>query len=118
MSNIQPTNIPDDVRVLRGIVEVHIKPDGTISSAAFKDTNASVNREDMMSVEDTLKRGTVNSPFVAVGALITGNVRSIETMKVIHTPSRRNSAHSEIQGKKTTAIARKLSGMATVYPQQ
>jgi hypothetical protein len=106
--------IPDESRLFRRINEIHCNGDGTVSSAAFNDSQMSVNWE---RYSDAASAADENSG--AVASLLAGEYRGVEQL-VVHCPTEPdqpfgpNRSHSEVRGKKTKSLRRKLSDMVTI----
>lgn len=78
-----------------------------MSSAAFKDSEASVDRGNYRSVEESLE----NYSNYGLARVLAGDARSLE-QEVVADPELLNPAHALIRGKKSRAIARRLAGRA------
>jgi hypothetical protein len=80
------------------------KPDGTISSQAFRDDQLSVDRGHYRTAEDSL----LNYSSFGLAALVTSSARSLE-QEVVSDPDLLNPAHALVKGHKTKAVAKALA---------
>jgi len=101
-----------DVNLLRGLVKTMVI-DGRVTSAAFKDSECSVDRDDLKKPEETIES---NNNFLGIGQIHHEFPASLNDhhpiefkQEVTHTPNLTNLAHCTIKGKKSPAIARKLA---------
>ena len=92
---------------------IHVKTDGTVSSAAFendKGTNSlSVNWGALASIADTL-RGHDNFGVVI---LIAENIWSADHQDIEHTPNPENQAHCGVIGRKNKRVRQLLARSAS-----
>jgi hypothetical protein len=101
--------VADSEVLLRRIHPTFNRPDGSVSSQAFKDLELSVDRLALLtSAEEALDvwKG------YGLAALDAGDVRRLG-LEVKADPLDDNPAHALILGNKTKAIARRLARMAT-----
>ena len=98
--------VPND-KFLRRIPPLHLKKSGEISSAAFQNTSGtnrmSTNWMKLSSVEDTLK----NCNDFGVASIMAELCWKLN-QKIEWTPIEDNVAHSDIVGRKTESISKKL----------
>lgn len=100
--------VEDPEQLNRRVHPEQVKPDGTVSSAAFKDPEMSVDRAALRRVEETLK---AHDGYGAV-ALIAADARALD-QKVHADPTLLNPAHALVVGKKTGSISKKLAAAST-----
>lgn len=108
-----PASIADEEMLARRIHPNHIKPDGTISSAAFTDDELSVDRSAYRSTEDSLR----DHPDKGLAHFQAGRVRSEPLLRYLELksdPDFTNPAHALVLGKKTRAISRELAKCAQI----
>lgn len=99
-----PNHIDDNENLYRRIHPTFKKPDGSVSSQAFKDPEMSVDRALLRTPEESIA-DYANSGLVSFKAL---TARELE-QDVVYDPILLNPAHSLVIGKKTTSKARKLA---------
>jgi hypothetical protein len=106
--------IPDEALLFRRILLLHRLEDGGISSAAFDDSEMSVNWE---KYSDAAAAADANSTYVV--SLITGDCRALG-QQVIHCPVEPgqpfgpNQAHAEVRGGKKKSLCRKMRDNAII----
>lgn len=98
--------IADVDALYRRIHPLQVK-DGRPSSAAFKDTELSVDLARLT----TLERSFMGYPLHGLASITAGYTRSLE-QTVFHDPLQSNLAHALVKGHKTPGIARKLARSA------
>ena len=103
--------IADEDGLYRRLVTYHIKPDGKVSSAAFKrrdkpDNEISVDLARLTTPQDCLQRA--ERPGFSVGELLAPVPRSLGFL-VRHDPLEENYAHSLIVGPNDDAKCRSLA---------
>lgn len=96
--------IEDADRLYRRIHPVHVKPDGTLSSAAFTDPNMSVDRANLSTPEQTLRE----YPKFGLAAFTAEFARNLE-QEVVSNRLLLNPAHALVNGKKTDRIKRQFA---------
>lgn len=97
-------HIPDEDSLYRRIHPEQLKPNGEISSAAFKGDETSVDWEKYTTPKKTLK-----GFFRHHLASILAGIPRQKGQEVKHNPTEENQAHSLIIGHKTKSISRFLS---------
>ena len=110
--------IADDDLLYRRLAPLHLKPDGTVNSAAFKlrgrpDPQVSVDLARLTTLEVTL--GRAPRPGFGLGTLVAGDPRSLG-LGLRHDPVPSNPAHALIEGQGPNDIqtARRLAEMTRV----
>lgn len=99
-----PLEVTGDEILHRRVHPTFVRPDGSISSQAFRDSEMSVDRAKYSTVEVTL-RGYEN---FGLTALVTSFAREVG-QEVVDDRTMLNLAHALVKGKKTKPIARKLA---------
>lgn len=106
------TAVPDEVRdeeiLHRRVHPTFIRPDGSISSQAFRDEEMSVDRAAFREVEETLA-GYRGYGIAALGAAAARNLGQA----VLADPLPRNPAHALVRGRKSKSTSRKLARAAS-----
>jgi tRNA G18 (ribose-2'-O)-methylase SpoU len=102
------SEVLDSESLHRRIHPSHVKPDGSLSSAAFTAPELSVDRVALRTVAETL----ANHAGYGVAALSTGYVRSLD-QEVRAAPDLLNRAHALVVGRKSKGIQRKIAKSAT-----
>lgn len=115
--------IDDKDELYRRIHPLHVKPDNTISSAAFKGSDSeelSVDLVRLTSLDDVFQRAKrLGRECAGVGLFQVSLARGL-SQEVRHDPLDEaeeggpNPAHSLVVGKKTDPIARKLARASTL----
>lgn len=103
-----PSNIHNEEKLHRRVHPHFIRPDGSVSSGAFTDSEMSVDRTGYRSLEDTLD----GCPDHGCASLETAFARSLE-QEVIAVPELLNPAHAHVSGRKTKSIAKSLARNST-----
>lgn len=105
--------ILNEDELYRPFLDVWLKNDGNISSAAFQNTS----NTDDMSVDlarlTTPKKTVSEYPSCGVASLLAGLARKLD-QQVLNDPIPTNVAHSIVRGKKTKSIRKKLAKGSTV----
>ena len=101
----------DDFLYRRLAPQSHLNPDGTVNSNAYKkdgkpDPEVSIDLSKLTSVGEALSRAP-NGTF-KIGILLAGDARSLG-LRVMHSPTEDNPAHSVIQGNESKANCRLLA---------
>lgn len=99
-----PSTVSDDEKLYRHINPLHIKDDGTVTSAAFTDSEMSVDRAKYRELAESLE----SHPGWGCASFEAAFARSLK-QEVISIPELLNPAHAHVVGKKTKSIARKLA---------
>lgn len=107
LSSSIPNCIEDSEPLHRRIHPSQVKRDGQISSAAFKDPEASVDRGRYRSVQQSLE----NYPEHGLARIHADEARSLG-QDVVADPELLNPAHALIRGRKPRKIARALAERA------
>ena len=117
--------IQDTEELYRRIHPYHIKPDGTVSSAAFKGGDSyelSVELARLTTPEETVQRGRqLGRECVGLAILMAGQAREL-SQEVRHdplgpdAPGGPNPAHALIIGQKTEPIAKQLARSCRFFP--
>jgi len=102
-----PTDIADTEPLHRRIHPNFVKPDGSISSQAFRDPELSVDRGRYWNIEKTLHGYQGHG----IAALITAFARQ-HGQEVVAAPELLNPAHALVKGHKTKALAREFARSA------
>lgn len=110
--------ILDTDELYRRIHPNHLKPDGTVSSAAFKGSDSyelSVDLGQLTTPEETFNRAEhLHRECIGVASLFAGQARGL-SQEVVHKPLEEhdvggpNPAHTLIIGQKTEPVAKRLS---------
>jgi hypothetical protein len=104
-------NIPDDIAdteaLNRRIHPDFVRPDGSVSSQAFTDTELSVDRAMYWDVSETLR----GYDGYGVASIITSFARGLR-QEVVADKLLLNPAHALVKGKKSKSIARALARSA------
>jgi len=104
-------NIPDDIADIEALNRrIHpdfVRPDGSVSSQAFTDTELSVDRAMYWDVSETLR----GYDGYGVASIITSFARGLQ-QEVVANKLRLNPAHALVKGKKSKSIARALARSA------
>jgi hypothetical protein len=91
----------------------HIRPDGSLSSAAFQNTSntddMSVNLAKLTTLEETIS----GFPDFGVASFLAGLARELD-QQVLHDPIPDNGAHSIVRGKKSKRIKKRLALGSTI----
>lgn len=98
------TDIPDEVDLYRRIHPNHVKDDGSISSAAFKDHEMSCDDSRHCCASDTAGRGKC----IGVANFQAGMARSLD-QTVEADPELDNAAHCIVRGNKNRAVAKRFA---------
>ncbi|MCK4815888.1 hypothetical protein KA005_08960 [bacterium] len=105
--------ILNEDELYRRFLDVWLKDDGSISSAAFQNTS----HTDEMSVDlarlTTPEKTVSQYPTCGVAGFLAGLARKLE-QRVLHDPIPGNIAHSKVKGQKTKGIRKKLAKGSTV----
>ena len=105
--------ILNEDELYRRFLDVWLKDDGSISSAAFQNTS----HTDEMSVDlarlTTPEKTVSQYPTCGVAGFLAGLARKLE-QRVLHDPIPGNIAHSKVKGQKTRGIRKKLAKGSTV----
>lgn len=101
------TEVTDNEVLHRRVHPTHVKPDGSVSSAAFTDDELSVDRASLRTPEVTLE-GRRNYGIVS---LVVGEVRSLK-QEVRADPTLLNPAHALVLGHKPKSLQRQLARSA------
>jgi hypothetical protein len=110
-ADAKPVSIPHDIRddetLHRRIHPTHVKPDGSVSSQAFRDAEMSVDRAAYRSTAATLHgySGYGISAFLARFARQQGQIVRAE-------PELLNPAHALVEGTKSKSVARAFARSA------
>jgi hypothetical protein len=99
-----PLEVADDEILHRRVHPTFVKPDGSVSSQAFRDSGMSVDRAKYSTVEETL-RGYEDC---GLAALLTSFAREVG-QEVADDRAPLNLAHALVMGKKTKSIAKRLA---------
>ena len=99
--------IADVDDLYRRIHPLQVKEDGSLSSAAFKDAEMSVDVARLTTPQQSLS-GYVSHGLVSITA---GHARSLR-QEVFHAPLETNPAHALVKGRKTDSIAKNLARSA------
>ena len=106
------TPVPDEVRdqeiLHRRVHPTFFRPDGSISSQAFRDDEMSVDRAAFRRVEETLA-GYGGYGIAALGTTTARNLGQ----RVLADPLPLNPAHALVRGRKTKSISRRLARSAS-----
>lgn len=100
--------ILNEDKLYRRILDVWLKEDGSISSAAFQNTS---NTDDMsvgLARLTTPEKTVSEYPSCGVASLLAWLARKLR-QQVLHDPIPTNVAHSTVRGKKTGSIKKKLA---------
>lgn len=113
-----PRSLRDDDEFYRAInPDVHLKPNGTLSSAAFcNSTNTnelSVDWAELSTPAQTVGRFP-NWPAGKCVASVTAETCSVHNQSIEYSPTRKNPAHSGIIGNKTASTRKKLARAANL----
>ncbi len=104
--------ILNEDELYRRFLDVYLKYDGSISSAAFHNTS----NTDDMSVDlarlTTPEKTVSEYPGLGVASFLAGLARKLK-QQVLHDPIPTNIAHSTVRGKKTRSISKKLAEGST-----
>jgi hypothetical protein len=105
--------ILNEDQLYRRFLDVWLKDDGSVSSAAFQNTShtdeMSVDLAKLTSPEITVSK----YPTFGVAGFLAGLARKLQ-QRVLHDPIPENIAHSNVKGQKTKGIRRKLARGSTV----
>ena len=105
--------ILNEDELYRRFLDVWLKDDGSISSAAFQNTS----HTDEMSVDlarlTTPEKTVSQYPTCGVVGFLAGLARKLE-QRVLYDPIPGNIAHSKVKGHKTKSIRKKLAKGSTV----
>jgi len=102
-----PKEVSDDEYLNRRIHPTFVKPDGSLSSQAFRDIEMSVDRAIYRSVKESL----LNYKGFGLAKLIAMAARN-ENLEVIGAQELLNPSHALIIGKKTKSISRRLAKLS------
>lgn len=103
-----PDEIDDTEHLNRRIHPEFVKPDGSVSSQAFTDTELSVDRASYWAAAETLR----GYNGYGVAGIIASFARSLQ-QEVVSDKLLLNPAHALVKGKKTKSIARGLARSAS-----
>lgn len=98
------TPVDDSERLHRRIPAIHLKDDGTVSSAAFTDPEMSVDRAALTTLAQTL----AYHPQCGIAEFVARDARSLD-LAVEPDATIDNIAHALVLGKKTKSMSRKLA---------
>lgn len=105
--------ILNEDELYRRFLDDWLKPDGSISSAAFQNTS----HTDVMSVDlaslTTPEKTVSQYPPCGVAGFLAGLAIKLD-QRVLHDPIPGNIAHSKVKGQKTRGIRKKLAKGSTV----
>ena len=107
MSDWPVEEIPDTDSLYRSIHQQWVKPD-SIEPAAFRDDRMSVDWARYSTPQEARARRK-RPEDNAVVQLIAGQVRSLPSQHVEHTPIVENRSHSEVIGEKTPRVRMELA---------
>jgi hypothetical protein len=108
---IRKRPILDEDLLYRRVHPTHVKDDGSVSTAAFKDPNLSVDLAALTTAEISLRRA--KSGQYGLAKLVVRKVRAVTIpLEVIHWPEIQNYSHSLVKGKKTQSAANQLAKIA------
>ena len=99
-----PMDISDNEQLNRRIHPTFVKPDGSLSSQAFKDPSMSVDRAEFRATSDSL----LNRNGYGLAGFLTLMAREIG-QNVFAQPELLNPAHAIVEGKKTKSVARSFA---------
>lgn len=99
-----PGEVHDDEILHRRIHPSFVRPDGSISSQAFRDPEMSVDRAWYTTIEDTL----LAYEDYGLAALIAVDARELD-QEVVADRLLLNPAHALVKGRKTKSISRRLA---------
>lgn len=102
-----PNEVADDEGLHRRIHPTFLRPDGSVSSQAFRDERMSVDRAKFRPVRDTLE----GYDGYGLARLLTVVARRFQ-QEVAADKQLLNPAHALVKGQKTKGIARKLARKA------
>jgi hypothetical protein len=103
-----PSAIADTESLYRRIHPDHVKPDGSLSSQAFRDPEMSVDRAEYCTPDQTLH----GYPTHGVSAFLASFARQ-QAQQVVSAPELFNPAHALVNGAKSKSVARAFARTAT-----
>jgi hypothetical protein len=103
--------ISDEDLLYRRVHPNHLKKDGSVSTAAFKDPELSVDLASLTTPTESLRRA--KSDHYGLAKLVVREVRAISVPQiVIHWPEILNYSHSLVNGRKPHSAAKQLANIA------
>lgn len=107
MSDI-PNNVDDVESLHRRIHPTFVRPDGSVSSQAFRDPEMSVDRGNYCTTEQTLS----GYSGYGISAFLASFARQ-QAQEVVAAPDLLNPAHALVKGQKPKSVAREFARAAS-----